>query len=235
MSYANPIRLYLVVSLIHFFVLSLHTGKTSDTPTKERKIIDIQSTPTHEAGVPDTTPGGWFGTDRDWMLIRQMQDEYSLKEISDSLKLDSRSSMKRFIMRQAIKISKSDDASIEAHIKGNIPLLMFLLLPLYALLLKVFFPKKLYINHLIHSLHIHSFVFMALTLYWIGAIFITIPEQINILGFLLLTIYIAASFKNAYGLSKWTATYKVILSGLVYLIFMSIALVFETIISLLTY
>ncbi|MBD8490354.1 DUF3667 domain-containing protein [Echinicola sp. CAU 1574] len=44
----------------------------------------------------------------------------------------------------------------------NLPIMMFFLLPFFALLLKLLFLKssKYYIEHLIHSLHIHSFAYL---------------------------------------------------------------------------
>ncbi|WP_200974250.1 DUF3667 domain-containing protein [Echinicola sp. 20G] len=44
----------------------------------------------------------------------------------------------------------------------NLPIMMFFLLPFFALLLKLLFFKssKYYIEHLIHSLHIHSFAYL---------------------------------------------------------------------------
>ena len=42
----------------------------------------------------------------------------------------------------------------------QMPRLMFLLLPVFALLLKAFFRDRLYFDHLIFSLHLHSAAFV---------------------------------------------------------------------------
>lgn len=49
---------------------------------------------------------------------------------------------------------------------GKMPQLMFILLPLFALLLKIFymFSKRLYMEHLTVALHSHSFIFLTLLL-----------------------------------------------------------------------
>ncbi|MDB4922418.1 DUF3667 domain-containing protein [Mucilaginibacter sp.] len=50
------------------------------------------------------------------------------------------------------------------ELKHNIPKMMFLMLPLFALILKVTFwrNKKFYVEHLIYSLHLHCFLFIFL-------------------------------------------------------------------------
>lgn len=51
------------------------------------------------------------------------------------------------------------------------PQTMFVLLPLFALLLKLvyFFKKRLYVEHLIVALHSHSFLFLSFLLLWAGS------------------------------------------------------------------
>ncbi len=45
-----------------------------------------------------------------------------------------------------------------------VPRMMFILLPVFALLLKAAFRQRLYFHHLIHSLHLHSAAYIALAL-----------------------------------------------------------------------
>ena len=54
---------------------------------------------------------------------------------------------------------------IEEGVKHNAPKMMFLLLPLFALMLKISFykNKKFYVEHLIYSFHFHCFLFLFLT------------------------------------------------------------------------
>ena len=46
----------------------------------------------------------------------------------------------------------------------QLPLTMLVLMPLFALLLKLFFPRRLYMEHLLVALHSHAFVFLDLIL-----------------------------------------------------------------------
>jgi len=53
------------------------------------------------------------------------------------------------------------DAAIQARfLSDDLPRLMFVLLPIFALLLKAVYVRRLYFDHLIFSLHLHSTVLM---------------------------------------------------------------------------
>jgi hypothetical protein len=58
-----------------------------------------------------------------------------------------------------------DDAAWQARfVSDELPKLMFLLLPVFALLLKAAFSHRLYFDHLIFSLHLHSATYAVLVL-----------------------------------------------------------------------
>ena len=57
------------------------------------------------------------------------------------------------------------DAAVQARfLSDDLPRLMFVLLPVFALLLKAFFRDRLYFDHLIFSLHLHSAAFVIFAL-----------------------------------------------------------------------
>jgi len=57
------------------------------------------------------------------------------------------------------------DAPGQARLFADyVPRLMFILLPVFALFLKVAFRQRLYFDHLIHALHLHSALFIVLML-----------------------------------------------------------------------
>lgn len=65
----------------------------------------------------------------------------------------------------------SEDQMLEADaprqarfLADDLPRLMFILLPVFALLLKAAFPQRFYFDHLIHSLHLHSAAYVVLAL-----------------------------------------------------------------------
>jgi len=57
------------------------------------------------------------------------------------------------------------DAAVQARfLSDDLPRLMFLLLPVFALLMKGVFVKRLYFDHLIFSIHLHSAAYVVLGL-----------------------------------------------------------------------
>lgn len=74
-----------------------------------------------------------------------------------------------WVAGQGILLDK--DQTLEADAVGQarlftdyVPRLMFILLPVFALLLKAAFRRRLYFDHLIHSLHLHSAAYIVLAL-----------------------------------------------------------------------
>jgi len=63
---------------------------------------------------------------------------------------------------KARKTLQSDTAPLLKQAIGKLPQLMFILLPIFALLLKIMylFSKRLYLEHLTVALHSHSFIFL---------------------------------------------------------------------------
>lgn len=93
-----------------------------------------------------------------------------------------------------------------SFVSDELPRLMFLLLPVFALLLKAAFWRRQYFDHLIHSLHIHSAAFVILAVMlpmedaanqWWWALVL----QLAMTAYLL--IYLAASVRRVYRANWW--------------------------------
>ena len=57
------------------------------------------------------------------------------------------------------------DAAVQARfLSDDLPILMFLLLPIFAMLMKIAYWKRLYFDHLIFSLHLHCVAYVALAI-----------------------------------------------------------------------
>lgn len=74
------------------------------------------------------------------------------------------------IYGQVRKIFENDEG-FKGFVLGNLPLMMFILIPLFAGVLKFIYirRKHLYIKHIVNALHVHSFAYM---LYGIGLLII---------------------------------------------------------------
>lgn len=257
-NYANPVRLYLIISLIHFFLFSLipNTGDDSnniisvgglegeiqegrsDSTTYESSVVtDAEKVVDALDSIPETK-STWLPSASEFARLYKLSLDKSAtaRQIEDSLSVESMPRIKRLITTQLIKLQTSDDESFSVYFRKNVPLLMFLLLPIYALIIKLFFRKHLYIQHLIHSVHLHSFTYVVLSILWIVAIIIgEVPKHAMPISFVILCTYITISFKRNYQSSKKAAFFKMLITGTLYMFILMIGLVVEILISALTF
>ncbi len=242
--FAHPVRLYLVISLIHFTVFSFIQTQENEDGGSEAffEMMDIEEADSLIALHPDSVifdpEEDWMLSERDFAVIKKMYEKkHSSKEILDSLHIENRSFWDRLAIRRIVRLSNTTQEQINNAIIGNIPVMMFVILPLYALLLKLFYRKKgLYIQHLIHSFHIHSFAFIALTFGWLFILAFSLDEeQILLWVFLGLSVYIYFSLIRVYRQKYLKTLLKLFLLGTVYFMLLTTSLIIETLISLMMY
>ena len=117
------------------------------------------------------------------------------------------------------------DAAEQARLISNyLPRLMFVLLPVFALLLKAAFRRRLYFDHLVHSLHLHSVGYLALAL--LLPLEARADESLLALAVqLLVTTYLVASFivsvRRVYAVSWLAAGIKAVGITMAYVVLVS--------------
>jgi hypothetical protein len=173
--------------------------------------------------LPDSlhSKDDWPISDHYFTLIDDMNkaDELTPKQILDSLRLDNLPFVRRIATRQLVKINHETSASLLTYVLRQIPIIMFFILPLYAFVLKLFYWKKgLYIKHLIHSLHIHSFFFFALTIAWIVRLIFgeALENTPGTVAIFISAIYIAISLKKVYLVTWGWTIVRFFMIGIIY-------------------
>ncbi len=245
--FAHPVRLYLVVSLIHFTLFSWHVRSTSEpgsSITVNGEAVDGRDKDELDSLIalgPAALPADssdWPVTDWESMVIERMVDEgYTNEEILDSLHVEDQAFWRKFGMTRYVRVSNSSESEVQGSILSNIPIMMFFILPIYALLLKMFYWRKgKYIHHLIHSFHIHSFTFFIFSIAWAVALIGGLEtEQVILVPVLLVTIYIFLSMKIVYGQKILPTLFKLIAIGIIYNILMVFSVMLELLLSLALY
>jgi hypothetical protein len=120
------------------------------------------------------------------------------------------------------------DAALQARfMSDDLPRLMFVLLPLFALLLKIVYFRRLYFDHLIFSLHLHSAAYVIL------AMMLPLEELANRYAVLMVTqvvllVYFLAYFvialRRVYRSSWLAVAWKSAAVLLGYIILVSVAI-----------
>jgi len=230
--YANPIRLYLIISIFFFFVLSIvvsdftrevekqfdddaveSLGEEIKTQLDSAELRDIKSDVKFRITDDTTSADLWPLSNDQWKLFIDLKDNEKLSEqqFFDSLHVENRAAFTQYTVRQIIRVYKRDKEYLTLFIVQNLSIMMFVMIPIFAMILKVLYlrRKQLYINHLIHTLHIHTFALLVYGMIMISEHFWIESESIDdwftFISFVVVTTYAYVSFLNVYG-QKWFKT-----------------------------
>ncbi len=239
MRYVHPLRLYLIVSVFFFFVATLLV---------QRNLEEVSLIPDTEIGdgsiVEDSTViSGW---NRMLLILRDasLSDQVALDSIRKMGVVQSNLENQEVINRlfhQFRKVVKNDVSVFSGYLMQNLPVMMFIVLPLLALVIKLFYIRRdfFYVHHLVHVLHLHAFTFLVTGLYLLILIIFgaleTVPDWVNNALLLLLLGYAFLSFVKVYR-QRWPKTLlKFFLLANVYLFLLVFAALSEGFISFLIF
>jgi hypothetical protein len=226
-SYVSPIRLYLFVSLCFFFLLSSTTEidpqidipletVTSDiiVPTENAAALLALLSPSRQAKVQEILASS-----------EPTIQQQIILEIANGVSESPANvqGLKLFILRQAIDAVYEPRMVVRSLI-DNLPIAMFMLLPVFALLLSaIYFNRhRYYVENLVFATHLHTFAFL------IYILLLVLPEESNHAGIaaaaqaissvlgLVLLIYHVAALKRYYGESMLRTCLKYIFQMTLY-------------------
>lgn len=234
-AFIHPIRLYIFISIVFFlFMLGSSKSeqknqvsvKTTSSSTKtpvdlkverlKKELNDPKWTQPQrdsliQVAIADVVKGDsnensftvnnkWLNsTDTSLTAYEHRQEALPAKQRDNFLK--------RYILRKNFELRKYPNVGekIKEDIMHNVPKMMFLLLPLFALTLKVvyFRSKKYYYEHLIYSFHVHSALFLSLLLLsvltWVFDLFFDFSDLLSFAWFIYALWYIYRSLRTFYG------------------------------------
>ncbi len=156
----------------------------------------------------------------DSLIAMNAPQEIILKEMGLP---DDAGAIKRRLYEQALKFYKSrKGGSILQAFYDTIPIAMFFLLPIFALLLKLFYRKGgSFAHHLVFSFYYFSFLFTAFSIV-IGVNFILdIPDWIDALIAISTFIYLLIALKRFYNQGRFKTFFKGSVVTFLFLIFVA--------------
>jgi hypothetical protein len=184
--YSSPLKLYLFCSAVFF--LSLAAGH----PTTKLSVGGSGDGGVRSGLHIDTGRGD--GGAEDWLDERVESQVERLKKLdaADPLELQRR---------------------LGQELVGNVPKVMFVLLPLFALLLRLLYFRRdrFYVDHFVFALHEHAFAYLVFTV-----TALTGSGWILFGAIVAVTVHLAAGLKAMHG-QGWALTLvKLVALGIVY-------------------
>lgn len=198
--YIPPFRLYILASVL-FFVLLSFLSRRSDWA--ERAEQEIQREMAADTTLSDTSWIQQVEVNLPWPWLDQ-RIENNIRELS---KLPPAVAMRRVV-----------DTTLE-----EVPKVMFLLLPVFAFLLKLLYIRRVryYIEHFVFALHFHAFAYV------VFAIALVIgSDWVFLIPSIVLPVYLLLAMKRAYAQGWILTVFKWLVLGNTYLILLITGLTF---------
>ncbi|MBQ4819700.1 DUF3667 domain-containing protein [Aquimarina sp. MMG016] len=121
---------------------------------------------------------------------------------------------------QILKFYEKQGGGILKVLYDTIPITMFLMLPLFGFLLKLFYWKRAdFAHHMVFSFYFFTFLFTSFCILILANILIGIPTWLEVLVFLSFVVYLMIALRNFYKSSWLGAFFKANTISFIYLMF----------------
>ncbi|GGK82879.1 DUF3667 domain-containing protein [Rufibacter glacialis] len=229
-GYVPPIRLYVFINFVFFFLLSMRVGHVENEQQNRSIAEQVKSKNAAEflnqVEVANDSVTAVVGqkqladslvkVGRSEMVKQSKTLESTLEKMGsvsdfapqatiDSLIRDADLSPNWYTqsaMRKGVHLIKLPQEQLITKLLKYWSVLMFVLMPIFALLLKLVFFKarRFYIEHLMFSIHLHCFVFLLFIIYMLSLYLFTsfdLFAWVNLLGALYLYLGLKRVFRRS--------------------------------------
>lgn len=219
--YMTPFKLYLLTSFLFFITFAWRANSNADSAKPLQIVSGKQPAPKRESGV--ITVG-----DRE--LPKSIEEYERIQNDPKTVKKDS--NFERAILHGVITAQTVGRGVIVQQMLNNAPKVIFLLLPIFALFLKLFYwtSRKWYIENLIFALHGHAFLFLLLAL----CVLLQVRGVLQIGSLVVIPVYTFVALRTFYGESVFKSLVKECMLGLLYLGFLLAVIVATALLTLAT-
>ena len=206
--YISPLRLYLTASLVYFLLTAaaptvrLDSGKSLFLGLRVGTTVsdDQQSRPERVANAASES------------LNRQdLTEEEKREALADIARAPS-------VMRPFLRRAVEDPSGFKRGVLENMPRLLFVLLPMFAAIIAIFYRHRKYPEHLYFAIHLYAFIFLALAVTELAK-FTGLPViavVASVFALVSIPIYSTLAFRRVYGGSMAGTVMKELAIGLIY-------------------
>ncbi|PCJ27376.1 MAG: hypothetical protein COA97_03660 [Flavobacteriales bacterium] len=212
-SFVPPIRLYIVLSVIFFFLISVvDVNEASFDSNSFVTAVDDDGNEVDNSLAMDSIDILIKGEEVELPLakLREMDYNGTLNNYLDSL--TEGTGLDGYLFKRAVKARARGESFFDI-LYNQISLFLLLFIPLLALLYGICFSanKYGYVGHLVFNIHLNSFIIFILCIDQIVRIFIfsdDIDMVWSIFVFTVGQVYIVGSVMRFYDRKFWVALYK---------------------------
>lgn len=217
--YIPPFRLYVVSSLVFFLGLRLLPDMLTSVTVQEEPGLRVAVSSTDRAPAPPpaaaaadiaAAEAAEAASGAGWAEGLDVRTGNAVLDSAFAVKIDR---LNRMHPREA-------SATVLNAFLEHVPQMMFVLLPVYALLLKLLYlrRKRFYVEHFVFALHLHAFTFLAFSLAMLAR-GTTMAEVLTAWPL----VYAFLAMKKVYGQGWLRTLTKYLTLGAAYLVVASIA------------
>jgi hypothetical protein len=180
--YVSPVRLYLAASVLYFLVAAA-APNLGPPPSATLPRSDIT--------IDLTNPGGGV------MALPPERREEALRQLERA----------PWWLAPVIRSALLDPGGFRRRFLEGLPRALFALVPAFAGILALFYRRRRFLVHLVFALHLHTTVFLALTLAQLANFTYSRTAALTLAGAvqIFVAIYALRALRRVYGQS-WTAT-----------------------------
>lgn len=261
-AYLPPFRLYLVISVLFFLVVTVPEGplyEADGQPTTQRiegmkdaaRELD-QSTGPGSAAFKQAAAELKKQADQESAALAAgktatpekegLQEENGLTMFCDEFKKPDPTANRNYAKLRAacLKISEDSGAELGKTIVHNIPRAMFVFLPLLALVMMLLYwrPRRYYVEHLLFLIHNHAFVFLVWAIIALLELIPVVGQHLGLLKFaawLYMTWYLFRAMRVVYGQGRGKTVAKFLTIGFAYVIAAFVVLLLTALYSAMTF
>ena len=193
--YLSPVRLYLIVSVIYFLTASSTPPSMSTHPGKVEAPGGLQ------IGVTGSTDGAELSAEERAQLLASADKAPA-------------------VLRPLFRAVAADPAGFRARVLTIMPRVFFALLPVFAVIVALFYRGRRFPTSLVFAVHLHAFAFAAFTLAEAAKLAGSIGFAVGVSGIVTVAFaaYALLALRAVFG-GSWPATVmKAAAIGAVYMI-----------------
>ncbi|HEX8272590.1 MAG TPA: DUF3667 domain-containing protein [Longimicrobiaceae bacterium] len=220
--YIRPLRLYLASSVVFFLLLSFDAGGLLGLADGEGMRVNLaaDSVELVSALGSDTAAARAVAPLADGSWVDSI-DVRTANPTLDHLLEQKRAHFRRMTPPEAFR-------EVMGEFREHVPTMMFFLLPVFALLLKAMYRRRLYVEHFVFALHLHAFAFAAFTVMLLARV-----PQVFVVVACWILLYTFLAMRRVYGQPLLRTGVKYVALGWGYLLVLSLALSVTALVTLL--